>query len=68
MHAVILISCHNYSSTPRLKHLNDLDKVNKSPYVRLLDMAPHNVQYYNHCTNNYQNGHWSRTEGLKYHH
>ena len=34
---------HKYPSTTTLKHANVLDKVNKSPILRLLNMTPHDT-------------------------
>ena len=34
---------HMHLSTKKLKHTNVSDKVNKSPYVRLINMNPHDA-------------------------
>ena len=43
IHAVIPTKYHKYPSTTILKHVNLLDKINKTPYVRLLNMTPHDA-------------------------
>ena len=42
-HSVIPTKYQKYPSTTILKHMNYLDKLNKSPYVCLLTMAPHDA-------------------------
>ena len=42
IHDVIQTKYHKYPSTTILKHVNVLAKVNKSHYMRLLNMTPHN--------------------------
>ena len=43
IHAIITKKCQKYPSNTTLKHVNILDKVNKFPFVRLLNMTPHNT-------------------------
>ena len=40
IHAIVLRKYKKYPSTTILKHANVLAKVNKSPYVRLLNTTP----------------------------
>ena len=42
-HAIILTKYQNYLSTTILKHENFLDEVNKSSYVRLLNITQHDA-------------------------
>ena len=43
IHAIIPTKYHKYPSATILKYANDLAKVNKSPYVHLKNMTPHDA-------------------------
>ena len=43
IHPVIPMKYQKHTSTTILKHANILDKVNKSPYMSLLNMTPHDA-------------------------
>ena len=52
LHDVIPMKYKKYLLPQYLNMWMFLAEVNKPPYVRLLNMTPHDVQYYNTHTNN----------------